>query len=185
LPDIVLTLKQIEDLFQDITTRALGLNPDLPENADKVRIAFPSVGAPAWQRETNVVFLKINAESNPIIQQRDVQYNAISVDDANRKASYTRVISVGWTFYGPSSFDNADVVRNALYNTLYVSELKSHGLFLILDVPNPVRMPEPFNGQFWERTDFVASFNESVTRQVVVPYIKTAEVKLYNEKGEI
>jgi hypothetical protein len=185
LPDIVLTLKQIEDLFQDMTTRMLGFDSEDAENSDKVRISFQPVGAPAWKRETNVAFIKVNFATDPITQQRDIRYINASVDNASREASYTRVISVQWTFYGPDSFDNADVVRNALYNPLYSGELKNSNLFLILDVPTPVRMPEPFNGQFWERTDLAVNFNESVTRKAVVPYIKSAGVKLYNEKGEV
>jgi len=46
-------------------------------------------------------------------------------------------------------------------------------------------MPELLNSQWWERVDFSANFNESVTRESKVQNIEVATAGLYTEKGEV
>ena len=70
MADIILTLKQVEDFFQRITTQMLGLNPDAPQNQDKVRIAWPTDGQPAFKITDDIVFLKINNPDEQITKQR-------------------------------------------------------------------------------------------------------------------
>jgi hypothetical protein len=183
MADIINKLKEIEDLFQRVTTQILGINPET--NGDRVRISWPSIGAPSWKREEDVVFIGVSSSSGDIIQQTDVSYKAINNYDSKRTSSYTRIISVRWIFYGPNSFDNADKVQDALVGTSYAEEIKKHNLYVILDTVAPVRAPEPFNGQYWDRTDLDVSFNEAITREGITPYIQSVNVIAYNEKGEI
>jgi hypothetical protein len=185
MADTVLTLNQIENLFQRITTIMLGLNPDLPEYADKVRIAWPAVGAPGWKRTEDIAFIKINNAPDPINIQRDVVYSQIDIDNAKRKVTYTRVHNIMWTFYGPNSFDHADLVRSSIFLPQIREEFEKSNLFLVLDVSTPNRAPELFQGQWWERTDLTAYYNEKVVRDGSVPYIKSTNVRTYTPKGEI
>ena len=46
----------------------------------------------------------------------------------------------------------------------------------------PTRLPELYNNQWWERTDFSATFNEGVTRVSEVPYITSAEIVLKHNR---
>ena len=191
MSDTILKLKDIEDLIQSLTTRMLGLDEDDPKNADKVRISWPTGGAPAWGITDDVVFLRVNNSPNEsITRQRETEYLPTYTeedldDDAKSIVSYTRVHTVQFLFYGPNSFDNADVIKNSLFKPEYKEELTKKNLFLILNVPDPIRFPELFNGQWWERTDFAISFNELVKRQGTVPWIKSTNIKLYTEKGEV
>lgn len=180
MADTILKLEDLESFFQSITMKMLGIaevDANLkPINQDKVRISWPTSGAPAWKITDDVTFIRVNNVSDQITQQRDVGYSAVDSDTANRTVSYTRVHEVAWIFYGPNSFDNADIARNGLYLPQYKDLLKASNLGLILDVPVPVRFPELLNGQWWERTDFTAKFNELVIRQGTVPYIKSADI---------
>lgn len=184
MADQILTLKQVEDTFWDLTTRMLGLDPLSPANAGKVRVNFPTQGAPAFKVDEDVAFISVNTELDPITQQRDVQYSQQSVDNANRLVTYTRVQSIRWTFYGPNSYDNAEKIRSLLFNSAYSDLLAAKNLYLILDVSVPIRAPEPFNGQYWERVDFVANFNEEVKVTGTTPYLKSANITYYTRKGE-
>ena len=176
MADTILTIRQLEDIFQRITTEILGLDPNDTANASKVRIAWPTCGAPAWKITDDVVFIRVNNADDPITRQRDVEYSSIDADTANKKVHYTRVHSIKWILYGPNSFDNAETVRNGLYLPQFKEGLAKNNLYLITDVPAPVRIPELFNGQWWERTDLTAAFNGMVVRITTVPYIKSADV---------
>ena len=46
----------------------------------------------------------------------------------------------------------------------------------------PTRLPEYYAGQWWERTDITASFNEAVIREKKVPYILSADVRLITDR---
>jgi hypothetical protein len=186
LADIVLTLKQIEDLFQSLTCTLLGLNPAAPSSQDKVRIAWPTGGAPAWKINQDIAFLRINLVPDPYTQQRETSYQQDTAGVAvNVVASYTRVHSVQWVVYGPNSFENAETIRNGIFLFATKSTLAAKNLHLILDVPPVVRLPELLNGQWWQRADLQAKFNEKVTRYSTVPFITGTGIKIYTENGEV
>jgi hypothetical protein len=44
----------------------------------------------------------------------------------------------------------------------------------VQDVNVPIRSPELFNGQWWERVNLDVLFNESITTNNLVPYIQSA-----------
>lgn len=186
MADVVLTLTQIENIFQDMTTRILGYDPSVAANGDRVRISYQPEGAPGWKRTDDIVFIRVGLVPDLVAQQRDISYSPISQQQSNRKVTYTRVLSVQWILYGPNSFDKADVIRNGLYLPSYRDTLKANNLFMVLDsVQVPTRMPELLNSQWWERVDFSANFNESVTRESKVQNIEVATAGLYTEKGEV
>jgi len=120
----------------------------------------------------------VTTVSDPITQQTEISYTRETQETARLSASYTRVIQVTWTFYGPSSFDDADKVRNGLYtNPSLFSPLA-----LVTNVPAPFRLPELYSGQWWERSSFSAQFNEKVVRTSTINYIKSAEVQVIPDR---
>jgi hypothetical protein len=172
--DKILTLVQMEDFFQDLTTQMLGLNPTAPENQNKVRIAWPAAGAPAFKITQDVTFLMVNNIPDNISAQRDVLYEGIDSDNTNQVANFTRVHEVRWIVYGPNSYDLAERIKNSLYLVEYREQCNVKGLYLILDVITPNRVPENFNGQWWDRSDFSAKFNEDVrVGNGAIPYINS------------
>jgi len=82
----------------------------------------------------------------------------------------------------PSSYDNADLIRYSIFDFDYMQEFKEKNIFLITDVPMPTRLPELYNGQWWERTDFSATFNEGVIRESKTPYITSADFKIIKDR---
>ena len=175
MADTILTLKQIEDLFQNITTQMLGLDPELPENQDIVRISWPTYGAPAWKITQDRVFIRVTYSDGDYNKQRHTVYAPKDADTANQTISYTNIVSVNWVLYGPNGYDNADVIRNLVFSEKYRSILAKNNLYLILNVQSPMRIPELYNGQWWERTDITLLFNELVIRENSVYYIKSAK----------
>lgn len=178
MADTILLLRQVEDFFQNLTLQVLGLDPASPANQNRVRIGWPEKGAPAWKITEDVAFLLVNFDDDPITRQVDVSYQDKDADNADRFVSSTRVIRVNWICYGPNSFDDCDLIRNGLFMNENTMLLALSNLALITDVPMPMRSPELFNGQWWDRTSVYARFNEKVIRHADVPYIKIADVQV-------
>ncbi|MBS5330576.1 MULTISPECIES: phage neck terminator protein [Bacillota] len=184
MADIVLKLKDIEDFFQEITCEMLGIDLSKKENQSKVRIAWPTGGAPGWKINDDICFLRITPVDDKLARELNICYDPVKNDEpyAKKQVGYTRVHKINWTLYGPNSYDNADVIRHMIFDFDYMKKFKEKNLFLITDVPMPTRLPEYYNGQWWERTDFSATFNEGVTRESQVPYIKSAEIILKHNR---
>ena len=180
MPDVILTLEQIENIFQSLTCSLTGLDRN-----KGVRIAWPTGGSPAWKIHENVVFLKISPASDNYTQQRETEYQDDTQNDVKKViAAYTRVHLVQWIIYGPDSYDNAETIRNGIYLPATKSTLAVNNLHLILDVPPVVRLPELFNGQWWQRCDFQVRFNEKVIRYSTVPYLTGANITIKTDTGK-
>ncbi|GAB6170551.1 hypothetical protein JCM15765_03900 [Paradesulfitobacterium aromaticivorans] len=177
--DTILTLQQIENALYAFTCQLLGLNPDDPGSFDKVRMSWPTGGAPAWGIDEDVVFLRIKSSNDPYVQQRDTTYSQNTVDLADEIISYTRAHQIYWIIYGPNSYENAEAIRNGLYK----ANLSASNLYLQLGISAPTRIPELFSGRWWSRTDLVAESFEKVTRQGTVPYIKSTNIQIKTEGG--
>ena len=184
----ILTLKEIEDFFQYITSLMLGLDMTQQINQGKVRLAWPTSGAPSWKIDEDIVFLRITPVDNKQARTLNIIYDTNSTDNINlnKETGYTRVHKVDFTFYGPNAYDNADLIRYTLLEpNSYKDEFKNKNIFVIPDISMPTRLPELYNGQWWDRTDFSASFNEAVIRKSLVPFIQSAEIKLVTDKETI
>lgn len=171
-----LTLKQLESLFWKNTMKILGIDETVPGNADLVRKAWQPRGAPAWGITKDVAFIRIGEKEDPFSILRDAILNPHTEDEAKRDNGYTRVIQVHWVFYGPNSYDRASRLRNLIFFDAYREDLTLNKIFLIPEVDTPRRVPELWEGQWWERTDVTASFNNLVTIQDLIPYFKSAEI---------
>ena len=168
--DTVNTLRQLEDYFFEWTCYMMGLDPDSEENQDKVRIAWGTIGAPSWNIDEDIVFLRITPIDDAYARKLDLKITPTSNDAVSKKeTAYTRTIKVDWCFYGPNSFDRADKVRFKIFDHDLLEKFKSKNLALITDVSMPTRLPELFNNQWWERTDFSARFYELVVRRGEIP----------------
>lgn len=184
MADQVLKLKELEDFFQEITCQMLGIDLTIKENQNKVRIAWPTQGAPGWKINEDIVFLRITPIDDRMARQQNIIYNPDADDTAyaKKQTGYTRVHKINWTLYGPNSYDNADVIRHLIFDYDYMKKFKIKNLFLITDVPMPTRLPEYYNGQWWERTDFSATFNEAVIRENKVPYITSTDIRIIENR---
>lgn len=182
MANVVLTLKQIEDLFQNITTQMLGLDPTAPENQGVVRVAWPTTGAPAWKITQDRIFIRVTPVDNDYNKQVSTQYEPVDSTIVNQVISHTDVISVNWVIYGPNSYDNAKKIRSSLFLSKFKMMLSANKIYLITNVPEVMRVPELYNGQWWDRSDFSANFNQLVINKEDVNYIKSVDVTIGTPK---
>jgi len=191
--DIYLTLSQLNTLYQSLTLSMLGMDEavaawqaylddpvgDPPVNPYySVRLSWPTDGAPAWKLVENICFLQIIEVDDIFNRLRDTAWDGLT---ETLETSYTRILSCKWTFYGPNSYDNALTIRDKVFLPQYHDILAAQSIYLIPDIRAPLRMPELFASQWWERTDLVIHFNSLVTRNSILYAIKSAEVSVTTE----
>lgn len=176
MADTFLTQEQLENIFQSLTSQFLGIT-----DPSAVRISWPTDGAPSWSITDDVCFVAVTPSDNSYTRQLQTDYTELDANNANANLTYTAGVRVGWTLYGPSASDRADLIRASLFFASTTSALISNNLALITDVPMPIRQPELFNGEWWNRATLYANFNELVIRQSTVPYIQTANVQVLQD----
>lgn len=184
MADQVLTLQELKDFFVAITCKMLNIDPTTTQGKGKVRITWPADGQPSWKITEDIVFLRVTPVDDKLARTLNIVDNPNQANNlySDRKIGYTRVHKIDWTLYGPNSYDNADLIRYLIFDNDYMQFFKEKNLFLITDVSMPMRLPELYNGQWWERTDFSATFNESVIREKQLPFILSGDVRLIPNK---
>jgi len=174
-------IKEIENQLQQTVTRMLGYDPKLYQ--DRVRLSWPTDGQPNWKIGEDICFLRIVPQDDLYNRQRDVSYRD-NVTNLIRKDQYTRVLSVFFIFYGPNSFDRAEDIRYKVLLPEWKYELARIKLFALTEIPAPVRIPELFQGRWWERSDLSVQFNQLISRESEVPAIEGAGIVIKQECGK-
>ena len=178
MADIMLTLKDLEDLFWLATANMLNFDPASNEAYSKIRIAWQTKGAPAWGIDEDVVSIRVGEREDLFNVIRDYLESQQDNDNARIANAYTRVLDIRWVFYGPNSYNNASMVRSRLFNEKFREVLTLKDVYLVPDVSSPSRVPELFEGQWWDRTDLSASFNNLVSLDSIIPYLQSAEITI-------
>ena len=199
-----LTPATIQTAMQALTAYALGLIPSpstaIPAAAAAtVRIGWQRRGQPMPGVDDEVVFVRCDLVDVPAVNRVRNRTLLPDPQDANvppqtliNLTTYTRVWRTYWEFYGPQQgFDRARQMHSAFYGQQVHDTFAALGLELywVPDSEMPQRVPleyPPDSGQWFEVTYFTARFNESVQEPLVVPVMKSVEVKIYeNTAGQI
>lgn len=181
MSDVINSLNDMEELFWTVTAKILGYDTSLQATQGKVRISWLPAGAPSWKITDDITFLSIVPDDDYFAKQRDVSHSEFGSTNATRTIKYTRVFGVSWICYGPNSFDNIEKIRNGIFVEIYRNFIAAKNMYLLPDIGMPRRAPELLNGQWWERSDLSARYNEGVERNATVNRIDSA--RIYTQKG--
>ena len=184
MQDTINTLEEIENKFVEIVQKILKIDVSKKKNYGKVRVAWPTNGAPDWKINEDICFIRITPVDSPSARQQDILYDANeeNEDALKEEIAYTRVHNINFCLYGPNSYNNADLIRFALMKESIRKEINNINLHLITDIPMPIRVPELFNGQWWDRTDFNVTYNELVVRRSEANKLILGDIKLLSNK---
>jgi hypothetical protein len=181
MANTTLSLDQLNKLFQGLTISMLGIT--FADDNDKtpyykVRVAWPTGGAPSWKIAEDICFLQIMEVDSQYNRQRDVILGTKDTDNANGSTSYTRVMQVNFILYGPNSFQNAQTIRDQMFFVENLFTLAKNNVYPIPDISAPRRAPELYEGQWWGRTDLSITFNELIIVEQTIPYLKSADITI-------
>lgn len=143
------TIKTYEQLIWDSIVAMLGFDPDAPETQDKVRRTFTVDGIPDFTIEEDIVFMKVFSGGDTYDQK---VYTDNS--EAQSVAYYTRTITLSLIAYGPSALEHLERIRVCFVAGIETLNLKAARIFPKIDPSSVIRIPELFDGQWWERADF-------------------------------
>ena len=184
MTDIALVPTQTEALLQSATMLTLGIDPTQdPLAYQKVRTSWP--GPPTWAITDDVCFVRAVPEDDEYDRVRDVEVRNIDGASLQTTTTYTRVWRIMWVVYGPNSFDHTRLIHSGLFQDNIHDLLAASNLYFIPDPNAPQRAPENYQGQWWERVNFSARFNELVTEVSTVPSIASAEVIPETAAGKV
>ena len=174
-------------ILQTLTCQALGIDPTIdPLAYSKVRLDWPTEGQPAFEITDDVCFLRVTEEDDQYNRIRDRKFGVTLAGVYSQTDTFVRVWRVSWSFYGPTAFDNARLLKSALFSADFVHDaLANSNLYMTTDVAASVRSPEKFQSQWWDKTELFVRMNELVIETLSLSTITSAEVIAYNAAGEI
>lgn len=157
----------------------------------QVRVGWQQQGQPAQEINEDVVYIReievddqYNREKYKSNYSQTVGQDEAAVTTYYEQTNYTRVWEVFWEFVGPNSFDHARQVRSSLFSQATHDIFAASQLYLVTNPAAPRRVPESRDGQWWERTDFSARFNEFVTEVAIAQSVVSAEVIVSTSGGQ-
>lgn len=155
-----------------------------PDSYSKVRIGWQLFGQPGPPIDSDTVTIRCEPLDTEFSRLRDNVLTTAPDLTATYTDVFTRTWRAYWTFYGPTSLDHARMVRSALIKIpLFTDLLAQSNLFINPSIEEPRRVPEDFQGQWWERVDLVVELNEQVTETFTVGTVQSVEVQIFNESG--
>lgn len=178
MADQVLTLKNIEEYIWTLETTLLGYDPTNALYASKVRRTWNPQGQPAFAITDDVAFFRVNSSTDPYSLAKNAQYSTLNSTTSNRNIQYTRAHEIQFSFYGPNGYNNADKVQAGLFLQTSKEYMAKKNLYLMTDIDSPVRVPELYNEQWWDRTEFKATYYENVIRTGTVNLINSFQITM-------
>jgi len=167
-----LQLSEVNLLLVTITGIMLGYATDSETFFSKVRSIWAPQSQPAWEQGDDVCFVSAFLVDDPYDKLRNEQLVAVG-DNFQSVTAYHRVWEFAFDHYGPNSFDNARIIRDAIFMDYFHGILgqglyqnPGYGLFLTGELSAVIRAPEKFQGRYWERVHHSMRFNELVTSTV-------------------
>lgn len=186
LTSTALSVEDIETAFQDITIQMLGFqNLSDSDKYSKVRIGWQREGQPGPTISNDTIFIRCTPLDTDYGRMRDVVGSVVGENILNVDV-FTRAWKTAWTFYGDNSLNYAAAVRSALITIQFVYDfLDGKKLYVNPSIKEPQRVPEQFQGRWWERVDLEVHFNEEVTETFTIGTAASVEVIVSDSSGII
>lgn len=180
LTSTALTPTQMNDIIQPLTCGMLGINPP---NFNQVRVDWQTQGQPFVPRPgQDVCFFSCVPESVDYSKVRDRSFSGTG--PVTETWVYTRGWRVAWVLYGPNSTDRARMIHSAVVFMDYFSDqLSLSNLYVVSEPAQPIRIPEEFNAEWWERADFHVLLYEQITETIQDGAVTSVEVKVNTSAG--
>ena len=175
-----LTTRAMEQLMQALTCGGLGINPP---DFSQVLVDWQTQGQPfSPTPQANKCYLACVTSDEPYHKVRNRQF-AQAEDQVQEVWTYTRPWKISWVFYGSNALEQARAIWSFTFLDYFNDQLELSSLWAINEPDAPTRVPETFNGQWWERSDFSIELYELVTETILDGAATSVEVKLYQGTG--
>nr|DAY78846.1 MAG TPA: hypothetical protein [Caudoviricetes sp.] len=176
----ILTLRQAEDIFLEVTREILGISND----NSTVRLAYgagsTTGSAPMHDTRSSVCYVTVNPTNDGYGNQHHICYESTEESELLTEVDeYTEEYSVIFSCYGIDSYDKARKIRDGLYGENSKKLLRNHKIYLVVGSPQLIPAREIIDTRWIERCDLTATFYSTVRveRADTVGRIDEANVK--------
>jgi hypothetical protein len=186
----------METIFQALSIGMLGIDSIPPVNPNSayqaVRCAFQQKGQPSWSINNTVTTISALIDTDPYGKSRDELIGPNDDISVTQYLSYTRVWRLHWDIYGPFAQSYAEALISGFAQVDWVFDWMVNGcngmaqqpIYFVADPVAPIRAPENFQRQWWERVTLDLRFNELVIQTVTVPTGISVEITVTADTGE-
>jgi hypothetical protein len=175
LSSTALTPSAISAILQILTCGAIGINPP---DFSQVRVDWQTTGQPATPLPSqDVCYLSCVPHDTEYTRVRDRAYTTVA-GVLTETWHYSKGWRISWTLYGPASSDHARALRSASFMDWFNDQLSLSQLWPLSDPPEVTRVPENYNSQWWERSDFYIDVYEYVTETIAPGAVTSVEIKV-------
>lgn len=181
MAEIIKTIEEIEDLFRVVVLTILGL--DIDTNHKRVRFPWGSnlkagIGsAPSWNRTEDVCVIYALPQDDVYNRTRNRKYEDRGGRDLITVDEHTDIHHMMFANYGPHAYECARDIRDGLFRDDIRRILKKSNFYMVPDVSAIKKVPDIYEGQWWNRVDFSAEFNEYVRRENTMMTIEEISIK--------
>ena len=164
--------------FGSPTTWTADIAIDSDANAfSKVRVAWQN--QPAWKSpQDDIVTVMAVVTDDKYNRIRDVSVAPNDDTTILETTNYTRAWEMRFSIYGPNSVDNARLIKSNSRLPWFRDILSASNLYLVPNDADPIGVPENFNQQWWDRSDYRAKYYEAVQETITQQTVASAEVIL-------
>ena len=182
---IIKTIEEIENIFREVVMIILKLD----SNKNHTRVRFPwgsnlssdtNSTVASWKRGEDVCFIYVLPQDDLYNRQKNLRYVDRGGKDLVEIEEYTDVHHVNFVNYGANAYECARAIRDGLFSHEIRRFLKKNDFALIADIPAIRRIPELIQGEWHNRADISASFNEFVRRESEMPVIEEIRINTKN-----
>lgn len=173
------TFVEVENLFRDLLCDIL----ELPLDNKQTVFSYQATGVPGWKHDQDKLFIRLNELDDEYAKFRSSLYHP-NEEAVIKSTSRTRVWEVYLIAYGPHACD----VQNQIKDGVFLQKARrfyfKNDIALITDYPQALRVPELFNGRWWERWDMRLRFNELYVVEEDVGSIEDVQIFVNEPKEE-
>jgi len=189
MQEIQKSISEIEDMLAEVLCMIWKIDKD--NISGRIRAVWgsnideASMSAPNLKTTEDVCYIQVTPEDDAYNRQRHIRYvhtggrNMISVDE------HTDVHTVLFVNYGTNAYDYARRIRDGLFRDDIRRFLRLNHFPLVLNVPAPRRVPELVNGNWVNRVDVSATFNQYVRLVGSVGTIRQVGVRVAASSGDV
>lgn len=159
----ILTLRQVEDIFLEVTREIL----EIPEDNSTVRLAYgagsQTGSAPMHDPRSNVCYVTVNPTNDGYGDQHHIHYDSVEDSELLTEVDeYTEEYSVIFSCYGADAHNKARKIRDGLYGEKSKKLLRGYRIYFVVGSHQLISAREIIDTRWVERCDFTAIFYSTV-----------------------
>jgi hypothetical protein len=145
----------------------------------KVRVAWQQKGQPGFSFKEDICTIRCTEVEQDYNSIRNVVPTYNGDGTVTQAYEYQRTWEIYLSFYGPNGFDNARVIKSAMFLDWAAGILSASNLYVIPDFYRTIRAPELVDEQWAERSDWKFLVNEGIVETTTISQGASVEIQTY------